>query len=49
MDHRTDCLVPSVLPTTPRPAPAWERPTYEVITLDCEITSYAPDGDGPLF
>lgn len=24
-------------------------PTIEVITLDCEITSYAPDGDQPLF
>lgn len=24
-------------------------PTVEVITLDCEITSYAPDGDQPLF
>lgn len=27
----------------------WERPVYEVIALDCEITAYAPDGDGPLF
>ncbi len=25
----------------------WERPAYTVISLDCEISSYAPDGDGP--
>jgi len=25
-------------------------PTFEVISLDCEISSYAPDGDdSPLF
>jgi hypothetical protein len=25
-------------------------PTFELISLDCEISSYAPDGDdGPLF
>jgi len=25
-------------------------PTFETISLDCEITSYAPDGDdSPLF
>lgn len=33
------------------PAPAAptvsERPGFEVIPLDCEITSYAPDGDDP--
>ena len=28
---------------------AYEPPSYEVISLDCEITSYAPDGDRPLF
>jgi hypothetical protein len=27
---------------------AYEAPWYEVIGLDCEITSYAPD-DEPLF
>ena len=26
-----------------------EAPAFEVIALDCEITSYAPDGDVPLF
>jgi hypothetical protein len=34
------------------PAPAceerWEPPRFEVISLSCEITSYAPD-DEPLF
>jgi len=37
---------------TPSPAPLSERgyepPALEVISLDCEITSYAPD-DRPLF
>lgn len=36
----------------PQPAPSaagsWEPPRFEVISLDCEITSYAPD-DQPLF
>lgn len=30
----------------------WEPPTVEWISLDCEISSYAPDsgdGDTPLF
>lgn len=31
------------------PALPYERPAFEVISLDCEITSYAPDGDAPLF
>jgi hypothetical protein len=26
----------------------WETPRFEVISLDCEITAYAPD-DRPLF
>ena len=30
-------------------ARAYERPSFEVIPLDCEITAYAPDGDPPLF
>jgi hypothetical protein len=29
--------------------PAWSRPGFELISLDCEITAYAPDGDQPLF
>jgi hypothetical protein len=28
---------------------AWQKPGYELIALDCEITAYAPDGDPPLF
>jgi len=28
---------------------AWSAPRFEVVPLDCEITAYAPDGDGPLF
>jgi coenzyme PQQ precursor peptide PqqA len=27
---------------------AWETPRVEVISLSCEITAYAPDGE-PLF
>ena len=28
----------------------YSPPTFEVISLDCEISSYAPDGDdSPLF
>ncbi len=27
---------------------AWEHPCFEVISLSCEITAYAPD-DEPLF
>ncbi len=29
-------------------APRWETPEVEVISLSCEITAYAPDGE-PLF
>ena len=27
----------------------WQPPSFEVICLACEISSYAPDGDLPLF
>ena len=30
-------------------ADRWEPPSVEVICLACEISSYAPDGDLPLF
>jgi coenzyme PQQ precursor peptide PqqA len=30
------------------PASHWEAPRVEVISLSCEITAYAPDGE-PLF
>ena len=29
--------------------PEFELPTVEVISLDCEISAYAPDDDIPLF
>ena len=29
-------------------ASVWEAPRVEVISLSCEITAYAPDGE-PLF
>jgi hypothetical protein len=31
-----------------RDVQAYEAPTFEVISLSCEITAYAPD-DQPLF
>ncbi len=35
---------------SPQPAQAsWAKPSFELISLDCEITAYAPDGDQPLF
>jgi hypothetical protein len=30
-------------------APGYVAPAFEVISLDCEITAYAPDDDLPLF
>ncbi|HEY8152522.1 MAG TPA: hypothetical protein VII72_00180 [Myxococcota bacterium] len=37
-------------PENPQPArPGWSKPSFELISLDCEITAYAPDGDTPLF
>jgi hypothetical protein len=35
-------------PSLAGPAPAWEAPRVEVISLSCEISAYAPDGE-PLF
>jgi coenzyme PQQ precursor peptide PqqA len=32
----------------PSPSSRWETPRVEVISLSCEITAYAPDGE-PLF
>jgi hypothetical protein len=29
-------------------ARSYEPPRFEVIPLDCEITAYAPEEDGPL-
>ncbi len=39
----------SAPPGADRGRAAWAAPRFEVISLDCEITSYAPDGDVPLF
>ena len=39
-------------PTTQAPVRtgSYQAPTFEVISLNCEISSYAPDGDDfPLF
>ena len=47
MPNREDQMLAS-----PEPAPTqdrWVPPTLEVICLACEISSYAPDGDFPLF
>ena len=40
--------------TSASSVPPWEPPVVEWISLDCEISSYAPDspgdgGDTPLF
>jgi hypothetical protein len=41
---------PAPSPETPQPTRSgWTRPGFELISLDCEITAYAPDGDLPLF
>jgi hypothetical protein len=38
-----------LLPPSP-PAPSrYQAPGYESISLACEISAYAPDGDAPLF
>jgi hypothetical protein len=34
----------------PQEAPPYEPPSFAVISLDCEISAYAPDeGETPLF
>lgn len=35
-------------PESSAEASRWEAPRVEVISLSCEITAYAPDGE-PLF
>ena len=41
------------VPTSPQEAhttrEVWVPPSFEVICLACEISSYAPDGELPLF
>jgi hypothetical protein len=38
----------NALETSETPAQPW-RPAFEVISLACEISAYAPDDGGPLF
>jgi len=38
----------SQIPSQPDSDEAWEAPRVEVISLSCEITAYAPDGE-PIF
>jgi hypothetical protein len=43
---------PEATNRTPADAPFgenWEKPAFEVISLACEISAYAPDDGGPLF
>jgi len=40
---------PESSPIRSESAAPYERPSFEVISLGCEITAYAPDGDDPLF
>ena len=52
MRNETPVAASSLGLTTPdrqRVADRWEPPSVEVICLACEISSYAPDGDLPLF
>lgn len=49
MEQRNESQPTVLAVSAPRASSTWQRPTFEVIALDCEITSYAPDGDGPLF
>jgi hypothetical protein len=37
----------SVDPASQSSPDSWPRPSFEVISLDCEITSYAPDDGDP--
>lgn len=45
-----DATLESALFATPlKPVDGYRVPVFEVISLDCEITSYAPGGGDPLF
>ncbi len=40
---------PGLSPESTKPTQqTWAKPSFELISLDCEITAYAPDGDLPL-
>ena len=45
-ESRNEQRETSATPVTP--APTW-RPAFEVISLACEISAYAPDDGGTLF
>jgi len=40
---------PVAAPAQPQAGAPWQAPRFEVISLDCEISAYAPAGDEPLF
>ena len=45
---RDDALDPRSEETRRRDTPPYEPPAFEVISLGCEVSAYAPDDD-PLF
>jgi hypothetical protein len=40
---------PVARPEVAAPVIRWEPPRFELISLACEISAYAPDSDLPLF
>jgi hypothetical protein len=46
-NQRSERSNPSSESTQPA-QPSWTKPSFELISLDCEISAYAPDGDLPL-
>ena len=48
MTHQHDREAAARKAEVAAPGAPYEAPRYEVIALDCEITSYTPD-DEPLF
>jgi len=49
LDPRNDTQDRSLRSPQATGSATWQRPQFEVLALDCEITAYAPDGDEPLF
>ena len=47
MQNETLSPVDLLPPTSPQSR--YEAPGFETISLACEISAYAPDGDLPLF
>jgi len=48
MQNETLSPVDLLPPTSPAQS-RYEAPDFETISLACEISAYAPDGDLPLF